>query len=231
MRVDEHSGELEQPTRRPMRQRRRGMALFCDSAIDVGGCLRKLRAERQLSIRALAEQSGLNVNTLSMIENARTSPSVSTLQQLAAALTVPITAFFETNTPRKNIIFQKASLRPHAVFEHGTLEDLGAGMSLRWGQPLRIVLDPGADSGPWPIVHTGHEFVYCLEGRLDYTIEDQVYSLSPGDSLLFEAYLAHSWRNPSETPSASLLVLCPTDENDHPTERHFLADSGRHEEV
>ncbi|MFZ6031192.1 MAG: cupin domain-containing protein [Chloroflexota bacterium] len=199
--------------------------------IDVGGCLRKLRTERQLSIRALAELSSLNVNTLSMIENGKTSPSVSTLQQIAGALAVPITAFFETEISPKNVVFQKAGQRPQAAFEHGILEDLGAGMALRWGQPLRIVLEPGADSGPTPIVHTGHEFVYCLEGSLDYTIEARVYHLQAGDNLLFEAYLPHSWRNPGNVPSASLLVLCPSDENDRPTERHFAADVGRQEEV
>jgi transcriptional regulator with XRE-family HTH domain len=193
--------------------------------IDVGRCLRRLRGSRGLSIRALAELSGLNVNTLSMIENGKTSPSVSTLQQLAGALQAPITAFFESEAPRQKVVFQKAGQRAQAAFEYGTLEDLGAGISLRWGQPLRMVLEPGADSGLTPIVHTGHEFVYCLEGILDYTIETQVYCLQPGDSLLFEAYLPHRWRNPGETPSASLLVLCPNDENDHPAERHFIADA------
>ncbi len=54
--------------------------------IDAGHCLRVLRSGRGLSIRSLAEQSGLNANTLSLIENSKTSPSVSTLQQLASAL-------------------------------------------------------------------------------------------------------------------------------------------------
>jgi quercetin dioxygenase-like cupin family protein len=72
-----------------------------------------------------------------------------------------------------------------------------------------------------PIVHTGVEFVYCLEGRLTYTLEDRVYLLEPGDSLLFEAHLPHRWQNVDSVPSRSLLVLCPGDERDHPTERHF----------
>jgi quercetin dioxygenase-like cupin family protein len=104
------------------------------------------------------------------------------------------------------------------------LEDLGAGMDMTWGQPLRITLDPGTDSGPAPIVHTGHEFVYCLEGRLKYVIEDQSFILEPGDSLLFEAHLPHRWENVGDIPTISLLVLCPLDDNDQPTERHFGAE-------
>jgi len=189
--------------------------------IDVGSQLRELRTRRGLSIRALAEASGLNVNTLSLIENGKTSPSVSTLQLLATALEIPITSFFEIDTPKNNISYQKAGLRRKAAFVYGTLEDLGAGLTLRGGQPFLVTLEPKADSGLTPIVHTGLELVYCLEGHLSYTIEKRVYPLDPGDSLLFEAYLPHCWKNVGETVSRSLLIMCPADESDCPTERHF----------
>jgi transcriptional regulator with XRE-family HTH domain len=191
------------------------------SEINVGLHLRELRTKRGLSIRSLATQSGLNVNTLSLIENGKTSPSVSTLQQLANALEVPITAFFETDIPKNDISYHKAGQCPRAAFAHGTLEDLGAGLTLQGQRPFLVTLEPGADSGPDPIVHTGREFVFCLKGHLSYTIEDRVYQLDPGDSLLFEAYLPHRWQNAGETASRSLLVMCPTDESDRPTERHF----------
>jgi transcriptional regulator with XRE-family HTH domain len=192
--------------------------------IDVGRRLRELRLEQGLSIRALAEKSSLNFNTLSLIENGRTSPSVSTLQQLAKGLEVPITVFFENDIPKTHISFLRAGQRRRAAFAHGTMEDLGGGLTLHGGQPFLVNLEPKADSGPTPIVHTGLEFVFCLEGHLSYTIEDHKYPLEPGDSLLFEAYLPHCWQNTGETPSRSLLVLCPADEGDHPTERHFSSE-------
>ena len=193
--------------------------------VDVGRKLRELRTKHGLSIRLLAERSGLNVNTLSLIENGRTSPSVSTLQQLARALQVPIGAFFETDEPAQTVVFQKAGWRPRAAFAHGTVEDMGGGLTLHGGQPLLVTLHPGADSGPSPIVHTGYEFVYCLEGRLTYAIEGRTYTLEPGDSLIFEAHLPHRWGNAGETVTRSLLILCPIDENDHPTERHFATEA------
>ena len=189
--------------------------------IDVGRRLRELRTGRGLSMRVLAEKSGLNINTLSLIENRRTSPSVSTLQQLAQTLQVPISAFFKTDQGNKQVVHQKAGARPRAAFTHGFMEDLGAGM-LRFGaEPLIVTLDPHADSGKTPIVHTGREFVYCLEGHTAYTVATETYLLQPGDSLLFEAYLPHHWKNLDDTPSRTLLVLCPMDERDNPTERHF----------
>jgi transcriptional regulator with XRE-family HTH domain len=190
--------------------------------IDVGRSLRKLRSERRLSIRLLAEQSGLNINTLSLIENGKTSPGVSTLQQLANALVVPIGAFFEADIPKNNISYQKSGRRRRAPFAHGTIEDLGRCLTLHGGQPFLVTLQPKASSGLTSIVHTGHEFVFCLEGHLTYTIEGNCYRLDPGDSLLFEAHLAHCWQNTGDSPSRSLLVMCPADESDHPTERHFI---------
>lgn len=193
------------------------------SDIDVGRRLRELRSENKLSLRALAELSGLNFNTLSLIENGRTSPSVSTLQQLAQALRIPISAFFEVEPPHNRLVFQKHGLRPRAIFEHGTFEDLGAGLLMRGGQPLLVTLAAGSESGPYPIVHTGHEFVFCLEGALTYQVDGEVITLGPGDSLIFEAHLPHRWWNQGEIQSRSLLILCPTDENDQASKRHFPA--------
>ena len=191
------------------------------TAIDVGARLRLLRAGAGLSIRALAEKSGLNVNTLSLIENGKTSPSVSTLQQLAGALGLPVTEFFVTEQGDRTVVYQRDGKRPRALFEHGEIEDLGTGMDRFGAEPLIVTLEAHADSGRNPIVHTGREFVYCLEGRVAYSVENETYLLEPGDSLLFEAYLPHRWKNNGEEPSRLLLVLCPLDERDQPAQRHF----------
>lgn len=192
-----------------------------DDSINVGARLRMLRAGAGLSIRALAERSGLNVNTLSLIENGKTSPSVSTLQQLAGALGVSVTEFFVMEQGTKAVVHQKNGDRPRAFFEHGIMEDLGAGMSRFGAEPLIVTLEEKADSGSNPIVHTGREFVYCLEGHVTYTVDSETYTLEPGDSLFFEAYLPHRWKNADATPSRVLLMLCSSDERDQPVKRHF----------
>lgn len=177
--------------------------------VDVGRRLRALREERQFSIRALAEASGLAVNTLSLIENGKTSPSVSTLQQIAMALDVPITSFFEAEEPRSRLIFLKADCQQTTALIHGTLADLGAGMAQRKIEPMLITLDVGAGSGPQLIAHPGQEFIFCLEGRIGYTVDGQCYELDPGDSLLFDALMPHSWENVGLALARALLVLCP----------------------
>jgi transcriptional regulator with XRE-family HTH domain len=208
----------------PRKQHRassKSAALDTAEGVNVGRRLRELRAEHDLSIRALAEKSSLAINTLSLIENGKTSPSVSTLQQIAAALQVSITAFFETNAPKNSVSYVKASQRPSAAFAHGTLQDLGAGLTSRAVEPFLVTLEPSTSSGANPIVHTGHEFVYCLTGRIVYTVEDRTFLLEPGDSLLFESHLPHRWQNVDAGSSQALLVLYPSDARDRPTERHF----------
>ena len=195
--------------------------------VDIGQRLRDIRAERGLSIRDLAKKSGLNVNTLSMIENGKTSPSLETLQQLAFSLEMHITAFFETNTPKNEIVHYKANQRPSVAFAHGTLEDLGAGMPRRGAETFLVTLNPNSNSGQNLIVHTGRESVFCLDGQLTYTIEDQTFVLEAGDSLFFEAHLQHRWQNNGAVPARSLLVLCPSDDQDRPTERHFTPETVR----
>ena len=190
-------------------------------SVAVGQRLSALRTERKLSLRALADHSGLNVNTLSLIEHGKTSPSVSTLQQLAQALQVSIVAFFETEAPRQTVVHTHAGQRPTSRLAHGTLADLGAGLTGRPVEPYLLTLGPNMGSGPQPIVHTGHEFVYCLQGRLLYTIEDETYLLTAGDSLLFEAHLPHRWQNVEVADTQALLVLCPADTRDAPAARHF----------
>jgi quercetin dioxygenase-like cupin family protein len=88
-------------------------------------------------------------------------------------------------------------------------------------EPLLITFESGAGSGKSAIVHTGREFVYCLDGRIAYTVADEKYVLEPGDSLMFDAYLPHHCKNLVPSPSRVLLVLCPMDERDQAREQHF----------
>ena len=225
--------DLDQPAySRHWRRQRRGWRNSFDSPqynppagivpfVDIGQRLREIRTERDLSIRDLARISGLNVNTLSMIENGKNSPSLETLQRLSIALEVHIATFFEDTTPRNKIVHYQSNQRPSVAFVHGTLEDLGAGLPQCGAETFVVTLNPLSNSGDHPVVHTGQETVYCLEGELTYTIEDQIFELEPGDSLVFEAHLPHRWENTGRKPARALLVLCPSDDQDRPTERHF----------
>lgn len=197
--------------------------------ILVGRRLRDLRTKRGYSLRALADRSGLNVNTLSLVENGKSSPSVSTLQQLALALNVPISAFFESEPVEKRVVYTPLDQRPQAAFGSTQMQNLGKDLTGNAVQPFIVTIKPGKGSGDQMIVHTGHEFVYCLSGNIRYQIEQEEYLLKAGDSLLFEAHLPHCWENKNEDTAQVLLILFPADEREAPGGRHFSPDTMKKE--
>lgn len=194
-----------------------------NTEVIVGKRLRDLRIRRGLTLRALAECSGLNVNTLSLIENGKSSPSVSTLQLLAIALDVPIASFFATEPIEKRVIFTPSNARPRAVIGSTCFENLSQDLAQNAIQSFMVTVSPDSDSGSTMIVHTGHEFVYCLSGTISYQIDQAEYLLRPGDSLVFESHLPHCWKNPAQEPAQFLLLLQPSDHRDSPGVRHFSA--------
>ena len=190
-------------------------------SLDVGVRLRELRDQQNISMRGLATKSGLSANALSMIERGKTSPSVSTLYKLADALGVPITAFFGTQTDKINAVLVKADERTRIPFARGVWEGLGGERFSGRVEPFVLTLESGVSSGPHNMAHSGHEFVFCLRGHLEYLVEKQIFLLEPGDSLLFAARLKHRWRNHSNMVTNALIVLSGFSEGEQPQVMHW----------
>ena len=199
------------------------MALYQNDAISVniGERLRELREARNISMRALAARSGLSANALSMIERNKVSPSISTLYKLAEALGVSITAFFGSNQERRQVVFLKSDARTRVSFTRGVFEGLGGEQFVGRVEPFMLTLESSANSGPRSMTHTGHEFVFCLRGLLEYQVERQTYQLEPGDSLLFAAHLKHKWRNPGRTVTTAIIVLSGFEEGEELHAMHW----------
>ena len=191
------------------------------NSVNVASSLRELREARGISMRTLATKSGLSANALSMIERGKTSPSVSTLYKLADALGVSITAFFGTESEKKQVVFLKQDERSRMSFTRGLFEALGGEQFVGRVEPFMLTLESGASSGPHTIIHSGHEFVFCLRGQLDYTVEKQLFHLGPGDSLLFASKLHHKWKNPSNTVTNALIVISGFAEGEQPHAMHW----------
>lgn len=188
---------------------------------DVGRHLKKLRHERGLSLRALAEMCSLSPNTISLIERAETSPSVSTLHRLATALGVPITAFFTEPVEKMQVLVTRSDERARMGSASVVLESIGYGLEEQACDPFVVTLEAGASSGNKVMIHSGHELVFCLEGELDYEIAGEHHRLLPGDALLFHADLPHRWSNPNKHPVKFLLIMQLTEERHEPLEQHL----------
>jgi transcriptional regulator with XRE-family HTH domain len=189
---------------------------------DVGNRIRSLRHQRGLSLRALAELCELSPNTISLIERGITSPSVSTLQQLATALGVPINAFFIEPEERVQVIHTPAHQRIRSGSASVILESIGYGLEGQACDPFVVTLKPGASSGDRLMMHNGTELIHCLQGTLDYEIAGTHYQLKPGDTLLFLAEQPHHWHNPSDDePAVFLMMMQVTEMRDESVNQHL----------
>lgn len=193
--------------------------------VDVGARLRQLRQERNKSMRAIARESGLSTNALSMIERGLTSPSVSTLHKISRALGVPITAFFRLEPQKQEIVYRKADGHKRINLPNGIWEGLGGESFIGRMEPFLLTLEPGACSGPSGagMLHSGYEFALCLEGKIEFNIEGNSYLLDVGDSLIFSAQLSHRWCSLGEGKSRAIIVLAGFEQGEQPSEFHISA--------
>jgi transcriptional regulator with XRE-family HTH domain len=190
-------------------------------SVDVGLRLRQLRDERKISMRTLARASSLSANALSMIERGLTSPSVSTLNKLAMALEVPITAFFRHQPDRQTIVYRKATQRTRVPLLRGLWEDLGGESFTERIESFMLTLESGGSSGPHSMLHTGSEFVFIVRGQLEYEVGAEHFLLETGDSLMFAAHINHRWRNPGPNVTSALVLIAAFEEDDRPSEYHL----------
>lgn len=192
-----------------------------EGSFSLGEKLRQLRSERNISQRELAQLAGLSPNSISLIERDETSPSVATLQSLATALNIRMSYFFEEEAPT-SVLHIKAGERPKIESDGVTIEGMGKTLAYQELEPFSITLAPHAGSGgERQVVHSGHEFVYCLQGKIEYVIDGRVYLMDTGDILIFEATLPHLWRNPFDSQAKFILVLQTPNASREPVQRHF----------
>jgi len=187
----------------------------------VGAQIRKVRETQGLSLRDLAKESGLSLNAISRIERAETSPTVSSLHRLATALAVQISDFFELGPEQVTMRVPK-SQRLRTRGEGVLIESLGSGLSGQRLEPFLMTLLPGARSGD-PVAHGGEEFVFCVEGDVEYMIGQERHRLEAGDSLLFKATQSHLCRNTGLEKAVVLFVIqAPNEEIRLSQQRHLM---------
>lgn len=189
---------------------------------NVGARLRVLREQRRLSLRDLAERSGLSFNAISRIERGETSPTVSTLHQLATALNVSLADFFN-DRHEEAVVFIRRDRRLRSDANGMTMESLGIGLRGQQLQPFLVTVGSGAGNTDDPVVHSGEEFVHCLEGAIQYQVNGEIYELEAGDSLLFEAVQPHSFHNPGNADARLLIVFQAADGAILPGHHHLQA--------
>lgn len=156
--------------------------------------VRDLRQARNMTLQQISELTGLSKALISKIENCLVSPPIATLAKLAEALDVSIGEFFVSNEPDNDFVFFPRGKHKKARGRRSSLnysyELLAPGRKHRDMQPMLVTID-GKTSKFALLEHPGEQFVYVLEGEMDYVVGDKAYHVRPGDSLYFDAKMLH----------------------------------------
>ena len=161
----------------------------------IGRNVRQLRLQHGLTVAEMAARVGISKAMMSKIENAQTSCSLSTLALLAKGLDVPVTSLFRGADVERQAAFVKDGTGARIV-RNGTMQGheyqlLG---SLR-GEHKRLeclLVTLSEESETYPLFqHPGTEFIYMLEGVMEYGHSRSLYTLRPGDSLQLDGEGAH----------------------------------------
>ncbi|MFW8594060.1 helix-turn-helix domain-containing protein [Cribrihabitans neustonicus] len=181
--------------------------------VAIGREVRSFRRQQGITVADLANLTGLSIGMLSKIENGNTSPSLTTLQLLANALSVPITSFFRRFEESREAVHTKSGegvaierAGTRAGHQYQLLGHIGANASGVMVEPYMITLTEESDIFP-TFQHDGIEMLYMLEGEVDYRHGDKVFKLKPGDTLFFDADAPHGPEGLVKLPARYLSVI------------------------
>jgi transcriptional regulator with XRE-family HTH domain len=194
--------------------------------MQLGRKIRDLRLRRGLTVQKLAEASSLSKGFISQVENDRTSPSLSTLRDLAAALRTSVAYLVVEDDPTLHVV--RAAERPQlqAPGDPSRTEVLSA-LPRRNLELLMLELPPGLAAGEPRHSHHGEECLLCVEGRVRVVHGEQEVVLETGDSCHFDGRIPHSIENLAPGAARVLVAMTPAAFEPVPSEGERRAAPGK----
>jgi transcriptional regulator with XRE-family HTH domain len=181
-----------------------------ESAPQVGERVRALREAMGLSLRDLAERSGVSAPMLSQVERQETSPTIAVAAKIAAGLELSLSQLLRLDEGEHVTISRSGQRRR---FERGghRFEELTPPLPGQRADVSLHTLKPGAatgGSGDPPMHEPGsRETAVVLTGTLALVVDGSRHELRGGDSVTFDADLPHHFENEGEEPTRFLAVI------------------------
>jgi len=171
--------------------------------LPIGPRLRKTRLERGMTLEQVASEAGLTRSFLSLLERDATSASVASLQRICSVLGVHIAALLE---PTGQIVLRKQGRTPVSFGGDGVVDYVLTPPDERRLQVFETHLKPGGSAGELWTADIDVDLIYVIEGQLEFEFADRSVTLEAGDALTFSPREPHTWRNPSETDPAVVII-------------------------
>ena len=185
------------------------------ASLDIGSQVRALRNKRDLTLQDLADLTGLSKPNLSQIENNLVTPPIATLLKIAAALGVSIGYFFQGVGPDSSMVVVRKADRygvakgPHISHIGYQYEPLAYPKLGKTMEPFIVHMEEREAEAIVYNNHRGEEFLYVLEGKIEFRRGDTVVLLEEGDSLYFDSVVPHGYRGIGGTAKALVIIYKP----------------------
>lgn len=177
------------------------------AADTIGERLRTSRLERGLSLRELAQRTGVSASYASAIERGHARPSIAALQKLTAGLELTVAGLVPPSVPACALVKGGDARLLDLGVPGVRIENLAPAATML--EPQLFTVAPGAGSGG-TYQHDGEEFVHVLEGTLEVWLDgNEHYRVQPGDSLCFSSRRDHRWWNSGRRPARVIWINTP----------------------
>ena len=198
------------------RAQRSAMRRLADAACPIAGegpagkggfgtVVRQLREARNWSVEQLAQATGQTPDFIDQVETEKLSPPVSFIMSMAQAMEVDPGTFLnkEEQTAIRDRRVQ-AYQRRTKEYSYTTLTPEAQNSHLR---AFMVTIEAHHAHKPVAYKHEGEEFIYVMEGDLEFTLGAKVHTLKPGESIHFNSDTPHKLKSQSNTPTRCLVVL------------------------
>lgn len=176
----------------------------------IGGRLKQVRQIFGLTQRELARRAGVTNGAISLIEQDRVSPSISSLKKILDGIPMSLADFFTLDlSPSESAFFRAGELTEIAFGERISFRMVGRGSKDRALQMLHEIYQPGADTGEAMLRHEGEEAGVVTKGQLLVTVGDQERLLQCGDAYYFRSQIPHRFRNVASEPCEVISANTP----------------------
>jgi transcriptional regulator with XRE-family HTH domain len=184
--------------------------------LHIGKKIRDIRKKAGLVLQDLSNRTGLSKSLLSQIEKEVVSPPVATLLKISKALNINIGFFFQDGDSEEKVVLvrkDESKVIDSRYFgrEEGGYyyEALAYKKSKKYMEPFLVEFKRRKAGELAYFSHEGEEFIYLLEGTLEFRTETQQYVMHPGDSLYFDSSLPHAYRALERKNAKALTVVHP----------------------
>jgi len=184
--------------------------------LHIGKKIRELRKKGGFVLQDLSDRTGLSKPLLSQIEKETVSPPIATLLKISKALNTNISFFFQNDGPEEKVVVVRKDeskvidSRYFGKEESGYYyEALAFKKPQKYMEPFLVEFKRKKADQLSYFSHDGEEFIYLLEGTLEFRTENQQYILQPGDSLYFESSIPHAYRALERRNAKALSVIYP----------------------